>query len=648
MSTLRYVALLAVLSFGSGCKILGSSTTGFAPVTVDVPSTPSPVSASASTVAAAPTSIAGDGTATSTITVTLKDANNTVVQGKTVSLSSNRGGGTDTIAALSATTDVNGQASFTVKSSTSGNAVLTATDTTDTVTLTQTATVTFTAVGAVVDANVSTVIASSAAVTNDGVATVTLTVTVLDSAAAPVPGKTVSIASSRGANDTIAPASAVTNGSGVATFTASSAVGGASTFIATADSVTLARTQSVSFRSSALSGLNLMVPIEMIDLGVGSLTTTVTFNRSSTTLDTNAYNGTVSYYFEVVAANSETSLSRGVDLIGPSGTVKATLSIPASSPQTLYRIGTPWTPDTATGTYKIRLAGTTSGGNLIVSAARILVKQVGATSTRIHIPLTTTNSNSTGSDASGLTGTVPGGTTNYSTFGSAGHSCFWKKYGANFSGLAAGNAWTLETYASATGGELLLKLAVMSSTGSVVTASEISHNNTATLRSVNFADGATNFTNGTTFTMAGLVGPTTTAGKVFKAGLWVRLDNLYMTEVYHRVSESNASVGGTAVANGAQRTWIDSTLFSSPTFYFDTAAKLGLNGTGTIDLMDNGATDTGTAGSSVSTLNFTSLAPASLRSASFVPAANSRYTPQFQGGSQSITPYCSFIVAVPQ
>ncbi|MBI3608696.1 MAG: Ig-like domain-containing protein [Nitrospirae bacterium] len=109
------------------------------------------VSATTSTVSASPTTVTADGVAASTITITLKDAGGNPVSGKTVTLSSSRGG-TDTLTQPAAATDANGQTTGTIKSTTAGTSTVTATDTTDTtdtITVTQTAAVTFAAVNLV-------------------------------------------------------------------------------------------------------------------------------------------------------------------------------------------------------------------------------------------------------------------------------------------------------------------------------------------------------------------------------------------------------------------------------------------------------------------------------------------------------------------
>ena len=104
-------------------------------------------SASNSSFAAFPASIPADGTAVSAITVTILDASSNPINGKIVSLDSSRGN-IDTITNLSAQTDFNGRASFTLKSSRIGLPTLTATVSSDHVTLSQLGHVTLLAAGA--------------------------------------------------------------------------------------------------------------------------------------------------------------------------------------------------------------------------------------------------------------------------------------------------------------------------------------------------------------------------------------------------------------------------------------------------------------------------------------------------------------------
>lgn len=90
-------------------------------------STPDPtaVSAAQSTVTASTNNVTANGVASTTITVTAKNYLGDLLVGKTVSLSSSRGG-TDTITPASTNTDASGIAIFTVSSNTLGSPVVTA------------------------------------------------------------------------------------------------------------------------------------------------------------------------------------------------------------------------------------------------------------------------------------------------------------------------------------------------------------------------------------------------------------------------------------------------------------------------------------------------------------------------------------------
>ncbi len=103
------------------------------------------------------------------------------------------------------------------------------------------------------DAITSTVAASPSSVAADGVSTSTIMVTLKNSSGSVVSGKTVTLASSRGATDTVAPATGVSNGSGIVIFTVASTTVGTPVFTATdtTDGITLSQTASVTFTAAA-------------------------------------------------------------------------------------------------------------------------------------------------------------------------------------------------------------------------------------------------------------------------------------------------------------------------------------------------------------------------------------------------------------
>ena len=238
-----------------------------------------PVTAAQSTVVAVPTSVPADGTTTSTITVTLKDLNSNPVAGKTVTLAKTSGPGTPTISAASGVSSALGVVTFTVKSTTAGADVFTATDTTDTVVITQTATVTFT--GPVTAAQ-STVVALPTSVTADGTTTSTITVTLKDGLSNPVAGKTVTLAKTSGpGTPTIGAASGVSSASGVVTFTVKSTTAGADVFTATdtTDAVVITQTATVTFTAGPVTAAQstvVAVPTSVPADGTTTSTITVT------------------------------------------------------------------------------------------------------------------------------------------------------------------------------------------------------------------------------------------------------------------------------------------------------------------------------------------------------------------------------------
>ena len=162
--------------------------------TATVTFTAGPVTAAQSTVTASPTSVTADGATAATVTVTLRDAQSNPVSGKTVTLA--KSGGSSTITTLSGTTNASGVATFTVKDAAVESTTYTATDTTDTLTVTQTAVVSFTA-GAV-DSTSSTVSAAPSSVVANGAASSTITVTAKDAFAHPLAGQTVTLAQGAG------------------------------------------------------------------------------------------------------------------------------------------------------------------------------------------------------------------------------------------------------------------------------------------------------------------------------------------------------------------------------------------------------------------------------------------------------------------
>ena len=212
-----------------------------------------------STVAASPATVTADGVNSSTVTVTLLDIQVQPVQGKTVTLTpacTPTPCSTHITGPSPATTDGNGQTTFTVTDTAAQSVTVTAADPADSVTVTQTVSITFQAPKT--SAANSTVTANPTNPPADGTTKTTITVTVRDQGAIPQPiaGDTVTLA--QGAGHAIITAAATpntTNAQGVATFTATDTTTETVTFTATdtTNSTVLPNTAAVTFGNLAVS-----------------------------------------------------------------------------------------------------------------------------------------------------------------------------------------------------------------------------------------------------------------------------------------------------------------------------------------------------------------------------------------------------------
>jgi hypothetical protein len=181
-------------------------------VTFGTPAPVQPVVAD-SAIVASPTKVPADGTTTATITVVLADANGDALSGKTVSL--NPSGGGSSVTTVTGTTDVDGEATFTVTDKTVETVTYNATDVTDSLPISgQSATVQFTA---------ST---GSSGSSGSGAGTTTTTTTASTSGASATATTTASATSASGDEGSVATTDTGNTGSGSSPSPASSPSGG--------------------------------------------------------------------------------------------------------------------------------------------------------------------------------------------------------------------------------------------------------------------------------------------------------------------------------------------------------------------------------------------------------------------------------------
>jgi hypothetical protein len=176
-----------------------------------------------------------DGTQQGLVRVTLRDASGLPVTGKSVTLTPDAGSNAQVTPATATTDATDGSVAFTVTDSTAEAVTFTATDTTDNVALAGHPSLTF----ATPTATGATITGGPGTVADDGTHQATISVYLQNGQGRPAAGKTVSISEGAG-SATVTPAgasspgtTAVTDGSGTATFTATDLSQETVTFTAT-------------------------------------------------------------------------------------------------------------------------------------------------------------------------------------------------------------------------------------------------------------------------------------------------------------------------------------------------------------------------------------------------------------------------------
>lgn len=372
-------------------------------------------------------------------------------------------------------------------------------------------------------------------------------------------------------------------------------------------------------------GVNLEVPIEMIDYGVQSNTSAISFNRSSTSLDTNDYDGFTSYYFEILGSNNHASNPYQVMLIDGSSNVMATITVPANTLAPVrYRVA--FGPNSGADVYRIKTALTAAAGNLKVQAARLLVQQVGASRTRIYIPLTGMIYNSTSSVDSSIAA-IFNTTVTTDTVLPVTVNGIWQKNNANFSGITS---WGFDAVISTNNVAGPAYAAVYNQNlVSAVGASTVSTTSTIPqLVSMPFPDNAANFSNFHNYGVSIRATATYTA-YIYKSGIWVRLSYPSYGEVYYRLAQSVNSVNN-KIDTG--RVIYDASAFSNPSAYFEAAATQGASGP--IALYDTTNNDSGVVGSDVVGSLMSPTSPGFLRFGPLALSSGNRYIVN----SQSVSP----------
>lgn len=385
--------------------------------------------------------------------------------------------------------------------------------------------------------------------------------------------------------------------------------------------------------------LNLQVPIELTDQGLSSALSTLAFESTQTSMDAADYDGTVTFEFEATVTNTD-SVNRDVTLIDAASTILGTITVPASTTNP-RRMRSVFTPAAGKKIYRVNLAGTTTAGELQVLSSRILVTQVGASRTRIYIPLLASSIAPTSADVA-----APIETSQLSTYGNLLSASLYRRDPSAYSDLEDFNPWELEAVV-ATGGGATGTVALYNTTqASMVTDTETEFSDAVpTLVNAPFDEGVSGFStvNDLEKFSVAITCKNSCSGalktSLYKAGLWVKLTHLTKAEIPFRLSMGAASAGATL---DTERTLMNLSLFSNPVPYFQSVITPPNGGSATMTLMSLGVLDSTLAGAaavSSSALNYSTYSKTWNRSGALTLTTGDRFLPAVSaiGGTATIS-----------
>lgn len=341
--------------------------------------------------------------------------------------------------------------------------------------------------------------------------------------------------------------------------------------------------------SNSPVGMSILVPIELTDNGMWSNTTQTIFNRTRTSLDTSYYDGDVTYSFEIVAVNTDT-VNKIVTLIDSFGTTRASINIPPSTSVFTY-LSVLFTPNSGSDNYRVVLPATSFVDKVKVLTARIVVRQIGATKTRVYVPMYAFDPDS----AFRLDGTANiTADTIYNGASPPPLRTFplWQYKASNLSNLAAGTPYTVEAIMSNTTGTGTAYLALFKNAATIIPTSEVSTPSFATEPTLITRQFSASEIADTDIIEASIKSSASNSARIHKAGLWIALENISKVEVYYRIGRSSNS--NTTGYWPEYRVRPDVSGLSNPSGFFEICGHMGTGsqmGLFDVGVSDNAITD---------------------------------------------------------
>lgn len=391
--------------------------------------------------------------------------------------------------------------------------------------------------------------------------------------------------------------------------------------------------------------VDLVVPVEMIDQPVGSTNVeSRVFERSRTFIDTNYYDGTVTYKWEVIATNTE-GVAREIRLRDGGNALISSITVPAGTTVPV-RLTQALSLNAGGDSYRLELEQTTSTTQLNVFNSRLLIEQVGATKTRLYYPLLTSDGLSMSGDSS-----VAVLQTTLSSFQSQANALSFRRQAQKLSKLIDYNAWELEALVSSSGGATGSIQLFNRTSDTPVPMTETNFSSSSIQRARIFIDeGASQF--GTVnendlYEVQVRCDLDCDLGdvKVHKAGVWVQLENLTKAVVILRNSPSSASYAAGQTLS-EQRAFLDLSQYTNEQVFFQADVYEDGSSGGTVELQSH-AQDSGTVGLAIvagSSLSFNLDQRQVLRSGALTVNSTDRFVARVVPSSGVLQVYGTFMV----
>jgi hypothetical protein len=347
--------------------------------------------------------------------------------------------------------------------------------------------------------------------------------------------------------------------------------------------------------ATGIATLDLTVPIELTDQPLASDQTDVVFDRTQTSFDPDDYDGTKSYFLEAVVTNQDDQ-SRSVLWVDQGGADYADLSVPAgTTAPTLIRV--PLNSVPTAGIYRLKLEASTFLGQVQVLTARLLVKQTGATFTKLYFPLLSKPAVPTSSDA-----LSPAHTTSSVAYEALSIANRYTRNTADQSTLEEFNTWELEAVVAAQQDAIgSVALRNVQRDALVEDSQTFFRGQTLALANVPISEGLENFSSSNEGEQYDVVARCdvncTSEVQLYKAGLWLNVRDLSKVEVVQRLTLGASYPDGLPVLADA-RASVNLTDFSNPTFGFRVTGSTPLMSMMDVHLANAGTSDSSTSGMS--------------------------------------------------